>query len=68
MVFLAVPLKGDAPVPGALLTGLPRQAASAEITNNVARAERTKLVAEMAKVLAGRAKSLMGNDVSFGLR
>jgi hypothetical protein len=43
--------------PGALLTGRPTQAASNEITNRVATAEKVKLVAE----------SAMGNDDSFGL-
>jgi hypothetical protein len=65
MVFRAVPLEGVAP--GALLTGLPTQAASAEITKSVTRAERTKLVAESASVRAGRIRLFMGNDDSFGL-
>ena len=65
MVFAPVGFAGTEP--GALLTDLPTQAASAEITNSVTRAERTKLVAESASVRAGRIKLLMGNDVSLGL-
>ncbi|HEY5074863.1 MAG TPA: hypothetical protein VII34_09215, partial [Pyrinomonadaceae bacterium] len=53
--------------PGALLTGRPTQAASNEITNRVATAEKVKLVAESANVRAGRIKLFMGNDDSFGL-
>jgi len=46
-------------VAGALLTGLPAQAASTEITASVASAEKTNDVAEIANVLAGRAMFLM---------
>ena|SRR5712664_2297790 len=57
MVLAAVPFPGIAP--GALLTDLPAQAASNEITKTVAIAEKMKLVADSAKVRAGRAKLFM---------
>jgi hypothetical protein len=66
MVLAPVAFAGGEP--GALLTGLPTQAASNEIANTVAMAERVKLVAESAKLRAGRIKLFMGNDDSFGLR
>src|SRR5437588_2232418 len=64
MVLAAVPFPGIAP--GALLTGLPTQAASNDITKTVATAEKMKLVAESAKVRAGRMKLFMANYVSSG--
>jgi hypothetical protein len=64
MVFFAGPLKGIAPAPGAPLTGLPTPAASTEITNSVASAEKTTLVTERLKGLAGGALFLMANDIS----
>jgi thiamine phosphate synthase YjbQ (UPF0047 family) len=55
MVLFAVRL----PVPAALLTGLPTQAASNDNTKTVAIAEKVNLVAESAKVRAGQAKLFM---------
>ena len=57
MFLAAVLFPGIAP--GALLTGLPTQAASNDITKTVAMAEKMKLVAESAKVRAGRMKLFM---------
>src|ERR1700686_319376 len=57
MVFAPVTFGGIKP--GALLTGLPTQAASNEITNRLATAEKMKLLTESAKVRAGRMKLFM---------
>ena len=64
MVFFAVAFPAIALDPGALLTGLPTQAASRDMTKTVAIAEKTKLVAESANVRAGRIKLFRGYGVS----
>ncbi len=65
MVFAPVFFGGIKP--GALLTGRLIQAASREITNRVAIVERMKLLAESAKLRAGRIKLFMGRKISSGL-
>jgi hypothetical protein len=62
IVFFAGPVPVSAL--GALLTGLPTQAASKDMTKTVAIAEKMKLVAEIANVRAGRKKLFMVSGVS----